>query len=100
MWSSATARWRFRSAFHVLPFRLGRDADSRTEIWNKVGKLYTTRSKIVHGEDVREEDTDIWQIANDGYELAFETLQKLIHWDGEPIWNNVVLSGDGRADVG
>ena len=75
---------------------LGNDAHERMEIFDKVNYFYKARSAIVHGPSGRRRRIDRKKALSDGYGIARETLQKLLHEGCAPDWNGLVMSaGDG-----
>ena len=78
-------------------FFLGRNLDSRCEIWDKIGNLYDARSSIVHGNEKNKRKYDLYELADYGYELVTKTLLKLMKSNEKPNWKTVVLSGDGNS---
>ena len=75
---------------------LGNDAQERMEIFGKVNDFYEARSAIVHGPKRRRRRIDHKRALSDGYGIAHETLQKLLHEGCAPNWNSLVMSaGDG-----
>ena len=70
---------------------LGSNGEERTEIFNKVKNFYRARSYIVHGTQKRSPDFE--QAFADGYDLACNTLSKLLRQGNisESDWDNLVL---------
>ncbi len=77
---------------------LGKSAKERKEISKKVGVFYDARSFIVHGKKGKPR-VSLEEALAHGFEIAANTLRKLLRNGSVPDWDEVVLSG-GENPIG
>jgi Apea-like HEPN len=76
----------------ALAWLLASDAESRIAHQRSVGKLYTLRSKIVHGSDV--DPTTLYSERDAASQLAVDALRKLF-----TDWPTLIAAGDQRGKL-
>ena len=70
---------------------LGSNPEERNEIFDSVKAFYRTRSSIIHGGTKNIDE--IKTIFNNGFDLARDTLLKLLRMDLSPNWDKLVMLG-------
>ena len=87
-----------RSGRYTLTTRashfLADQTDERLRVANRAGALYKTRNDIVHGnvEQTKEKHAKMAATAEDGTDLARETLWKLLDQGAFPEWERLIMS--------
>ena len=71
---------------------LGKNTEDRMEIFDRVKHFYDARSAIVHGPRKKGRQTSLEDAFADGFDLARETLLKLLYGGISPDWNLLVMS--------
>lgn len=75
---------------------LAEDTDERLAIYDRVVSLYTARSSIVHGDMRRKRKRrgtlDLHTIAHSGFDLARQTLSRLLKQGEFPDWKKLIMS--------
>ena len=72
---------------------LGEDAEKRNSIFQEVKTLYTIRSSIVHGNKMGK--LELRQVYERGFDLARNTLLKILSGGLPENWDELVLSSNG-----
>ena len=78
-----------RTAYFV-----GADAEQRHDLFKKIRSFYEVRSSIVHRGMARTHTGTFKNAADDGFELAYNTLSKLLDQGETPDWNKLVVTGE------
>ena len=87
-----------RSGRYTLTTRAGHfladQTNERLRVANRAGALYKTGNAIVHGnvEQTREEHAKMAATAEDGTDLARETLWRLLDQGAFPDWERLIMS--------
>ena len=80
---------------------VGRDAGERKRIFDAVKRLYGRRSDIVHGRQTSRKDIE--QAYSEGFEVAKQTLFKLLHTEisvsRNRFWDDLVMTGGCKLDT-
>ena len=78
---------------------LGKNVDQRMEIHKEVKDIYNARSRVVHGRNVRAQDTEM---ADRAFDLARRTLMKRVrsHELSKTNWDKIVLGAVSDEQAG
>ena len=79
---------------------LANDSEARIAIFDRVVSFYKDRSSIAHGRkgqknkksNRKKRETNLKETADSGFDLARNTLQKLLHRGDFPDWKTLIMS--------